>query len=109
MEEGESILNKYAFLRKINAQTSVIATANPVNGDWINMLTISDKELPFPLQMLSRFDSILVFRRTKNKKACEAFAEACSNLTNMDLELDYELLQKYIEYARSIQNVIVIF
>lgn len=107
MKEGESILNKYTFLRKINAQTSVIATANPVNGDWINSLVISDKELPFPLQLLSRFDSILVFRRTKNKKACEEFAEACSNLTNVDLESHYDFLQKYIEFARQIRNVTV--
>ena len=36
MEEGESVVNKYAFLRKINTQTTVIASANPKNGDWIN-------------------------------------------------------------------------
>ena len=43
MEEGESILNKYAFLRKINAQTSIIATANPVNGDWLNQFMIQNE------------------------------------------------------------------
>ncbi|MPZ07282.1 MAG: AAA domain-containing protein [Nitrososphaeraceae archaeon] len=106
MEEGESILNKYAFLRKINAQTSVIATANPVNGDWINNLFVDDKELPFPLQILSRFDSIIIFRRNKTKEACDAFANANSQLQNSDnIESDYTFLQKYIEFARRIVDI----
>ena len=105
MEEGESILNKYAFLRKINAQTSIIATANPVNGDWLNPFMIQNEEIPFPLQLLSRFDAVLIFRRNKTREACEEFAEARSKLTDLDFISDYGFLQKFVECARGIKNI----
>ena len=54
---------------------------------------------------MSRFDAILIFRRNKTKEACDAFAEARSNLTDLDLISNYEFLQKYVEYARGIKNI----
>jgi len=107
MEEGESILNKYAFLRKIRAKASVIATANPENGRWINDLKIDAKELPFSLALLSRFDILVIFRKPKNKAEAQAFVDGKTEYELNGVGIDPEFLQKYIEYAKRIPKVTV--
>jgi len=107
MEEGESILNKYAFLKKINAQTTVIASANPVNGDWVSDTSIQAEELPFPLQILSRFDAIIVVRRQKTKEEALEFAKMYCNRNPADLVSNNDELRKYIELTHQVRNITI--
>jgi len=108
MEEGESILNKYAFLRKIRAKASVIATANPQNGKWLNALVVDAKELPFSLPMLSRFDILVVFRKNSTKEEIQAYTTGRTDYElNNDTEPLDDFLQKFIEYATRIPNVTI--
>jgi DNA replicative helicase MCM subunit Mcm2 (Cdc46/Mcm family) len=105
MEEGESVVNKYAFLRRINTQTTVIASSNPKNGNWIDPKRVVDKELPFHIQILSRFDIIIIYRRSENKEDHLKFADRFLNINQADLTFTSEFLQKYIEIARQIIDV----
>lgn len=108
MEEGESILNKYAFLRKIRAKASVIATANPVNGKWLNDLVVDSKELPFSLPMMSRFDILVIFRKNSTKEEIDAYTGGRTDYElNDNIEPPDDFLQKYIEYATRISNVTI--
>lgn len=108
MEEGESILNKYAFLRKIRAKASVIATANPENGKWLNALVVDAKELPFSLPMLSRFDILVIFRKNSTREEIQAYTTGRTDYElNDDIAPLDDFIQKYIEYATRIPNVTI--
>jgi DNA replicative helicase MCM subunit Mcm2 (Cdc46/Mcm family) len=62
MEEGEFTINKYGRHYKIPANTSVVASANPINQKWKDPDKIDPNEIPTIEQNIQRFDIISVFR-----------------------------------------------
>ena len=103
-EEGESIVNKYAFLVDVNTKTTGAFAANPKNGDWSDSLQVTDKNLPFPPQMLNRFDIVVIVRKLTNKQSHYDYALQLSEIDYEDeSNFDYEFLSKYITVAKEIR------
>jgi hypothetical protein len=67
MEEGEFTINKYGKHYKIPANTSVVASANPINQKWKDTEKIDLNEIPTIEQNIQRFDIISVFRAPTSK------------------------------------------
>jgi DNA replicative helicase MCM subunit Mcm2 (Cdc46/Mcm family) len=107
MEEGEFTVNKFAKLRTIRSPTTIIATANPKNNRWKDRDSISLDEIPFEAIILSRFDIVLVFRDTTEEQANREFAYKKIEYDERHIHHNYNFLEKYIEYARTINLVII--
>jgi DNA replicative helicase MCM subunit Mcm2 (Cdc46/Mcm family) len=67
MEEGEFTINKYGKHYKIPANTSVVASANPINQKWKDTKRIDLNEILTIEQNIQRFDIISVFRAPTSK------------------------------------------
>jgi len=106
MEEGEFTVNKFAKLRTIKSPTTLIATANPKNNKWKDPDSISLDEIPFEAIILSRFDIVLIFRDTTEEQANREFAYKKIEYDEKHIHHNYNFLEKYIEYARTINPLI---
>ena len=106
MEEGEFTVNKFAKLRTIRSPTTIIATANPKNNRWKDQGSISLDEIPFEAIILSRFDIVLVFRDTTEEQANREFAYKKIEYDERHIYHNYNFLEKYIEYAKTISPFI---
>jgi DNA replicative helicase MCM subunit Mcm2 (Cdc46/Mcm family) len=106
MEEGEFTVNKFAKLRTISSPTTIIATANPKNNKWKDPDSISLDEVPFEAIILSRFDIVLVFRDTREEDVNREFAYRKTEYDEKHLHHNYNFLEKYIEYAKTISPLI---
>jgi DNA replicative helicase MCM subunit Mcm2 (Cdc46/Mcm family) len=63
MQEGRFTLNKYGFNASITANTSIVASANPINNTWRDPDEIQQNEFPTLTQIVHRFDFIFIFRK----------------------------------------------
>src|SRR5215212_427245 len=106
MEEGEFTVNKFAKLRTIKSPTTLIATANPKNNKWKDPDSISLDEIPFEAIILSRFDIVLIFRDTTEEQANREFAYKKTEYDERHILHNYNFLEKYIEYAKTINPLI---
>ena len=106
MEEGEFTVNKFAKLRTIKSPTTIIATANPKNNRWKDQGRISLDEIPFEAIILSRFDIVLVFRDTTEEQANREFAYKKIEYDERHIHHNYNFLEKYVEYAKTINPLI---
>jgi DNA replicative helicase MCM subunit Mcm2 (Cdc46/Mcm family) len=107
MEEGEFTVNKFAKLRTIKSPTTIIATANPKNNRWKDSDGISLEEIPFEAIILSRFDIVLIFRDTREEAVNRDFAYKKIEYDERHICHNYNFLEKYVEYARTINLVII--
>jgi DNA replicative helicase MCM subunit Mcm2 (Cdc46/Mcm family) len=107
MEEGLIPLNKFARLKNIKSPTSIIATANPRNNHWVDPNRIDSDEIPIELTKLSRFDIWLVFRDKEGVEENRRFANKKSEYDRKKIKHNYNFLQKYIEYVRTLQPEIL--
>jgi MCM P-loop domain/MCM AAA-lid domain len=106
MEEGEITVNKFAKLHTIKSSTTIIATANPKNNKWKDIETISIEEIPFEATKLSRFDMVLVFRDNLDETADRKFAYQKIQYDERHIQHNYNFLEKFVEYARSINPIL---
>lgn len=60
MQEGRFTLNKYGFNAPIVTNTSIIASANPINNTWRDPNEIQQNEFPTLTQIVHRFDFIFL-------------------------------------------------
>ncbi|MGH9974669.1 MAG: AAA family ATPase [Nitrososphaeraceae archaeon] len=103
MEEGEIIVNKFAQLREISSPTSIIASANPRNEVWMYPNEIEVEEIPFSRRILSRFDTVCVFRDVNTEEADNEYAYTKSSNIEKHVNFNCNFLQKLIEHARTIE------
>jgi DNA replicative helicase MCM subunit Mcm2 (Cdc46/Mcm family) len=106
MEEGVIVLNKFARLKSISAQTTIVATANPRNNRWANPKEISLDEIPIERTQLSRFDLILIFEDSKDIEVNRRYADEKTSYDRKRIKHNYNYLQKYIEFARTLNPAI---
>lgn len=107
MEQQTLSVAKAGIITTLNARTSILASANPINSRYDpNLPVTSNIDLPPPL--LSRFDLVYLILDKVDEKLDRQLAR---HLTNMYLEdapekvssnfvLPIELLTSYIQYAR---------
>jgi DNA replicative helicase MCM subunit Mcm2 (Cdc46/Mcm family) len=117
MEEGMKTIDSYTFHKEIEAETSVLATTNPLRGKFHND-TPSTGQIPLTMAHIDRYDLIFVFKALKDNEAkiqyakskFEIFRKYNNNNNNNNnsgkqkqTEEDYTLLRQIIKHAKSFE------
>ena len=106
-EEGQFTLNKYGFNTKINSPTVIIASTNlrEQNNEYFDLRLgkISLGQIPLQIQLLDRFDLIVVLKDNGDLEALKEYTEQKIQLQSKPLPKDDLFLQMYLEYARKIE------
>jgi len=106
MEQQSASVAKGGIVATLNARTSILAAANPVLGKYDPYKNIYENvNLPTPL--LTRFDLIFIIRdipdRVKDEKLATHILETHrSQGLVAQPPLDFEMLRKYLIYAKKI-------
>ncbi|MFH4981295.1 hypothetical protein AB6A40_008004 [Gnathostoma spinigerum] len=106
MEQQTLSIAKAGIICQLNARTSILAAANPVDSQWNRNKTIIDN-IQLPHTLLSRFDLIFLLVDPQDESYDRRLANHLVSLyyqTTVDKEnelLDMALLRDYIGYARS--------
>ena len=104
MEEGWTTINKFAFNATIAGNTSIVASANPINNTWKDKGKIDNSEFPTLTQIIHRFDLIFVFREATEPATLRAYAiereEVAKNCELRAYDGYEDFVKKYLMYAR---------
>lgn len=106
MEQQTVSIAKGGINATLNARTAILAAANPEFGSYDKYKTFKDQtNISTPL--LTRFDLIFVIRDTPNIPRDEKLAKHILDIyetgkTKDDVPLGFDLLKKYISYAKNI-------
>jgi DNA replicative helicase MCM subunit Mcm2 (Cdc46/Mcm family) len=110
MQEGQFTLNKYGFNAPISANTSIIASANPINNTWKDPENIEQNEFPTLTQIIHRFDFIFIFIENTDPGYLRDYVrrrEANAKLSSQGAFDNYDnFLRKYLMYARTFNPAI---
>merc|ERR1712142_169180 len=116
MEQQTLSIAKAGIICQLNARTSVLAAANPVESQWNKNKTIIEN-IQLPHTLLSRFDLIFLVLDPQNKDYDSRLARHLislyhkqDNIETIDpdyVKIDQSLLKDYIGYARSQINPIL--
>jgi hypothetical protein len=107
MEEGKFTINKQGVNARIKAPTTIIASANPINGIWKDDNKVDLNEIPALKPLLDRFDLLFVFRKLKDLKDIREYAYRKSELDGKRIADYYNFLRKYIMYAKTKFNPVI--
>ena len=101
MEEGKFTINKYGIHAKIEASTTIIASANPISSEWNHEDKIDLNEIPVLRQLLDRFDMLFVLRTVRKEDFIREYAYRKSEFDDR-IQPNYNAyLRKHILYAKS--------
>ncbi|KAJ8042333.1 DNA replication licensing factor mcm4-A [Holothuria leucospilota] len=109
MEQQTLSIAKAGIICSLNARTSVLAAANPVDSKWNPKKTIIDN-IQLPHTLLSRFDLIFLMLDPQDEIFDRRLANHLVSLYHQGKEdveeehMDIGLLQDYIAYARTYIN-----
>ncbi|MDO5819166.1 MAG: minichromosome maintenance protein MCM [Methanobrevibacter sp.] len=102
LEQQTVSIAKAGIMATLNTRCSVLAAANPKFGRFDRYKAVADQiDLPSPI--LSRFDLTFVIEDKPNVEKDRALAQHILKIhqsSNVDYEIEPELLRKYIAYAR---------
>ena len=103
MEQQTVTIAKANIRTQLNAQTSILAAANPKFGRFDPYELIA-KQINMPPPLISRFDQIFVLRDIPNKDKDRKLAKFILNIHkeegNYTVPIAEELFRKYIAYAK---------
>eukprot|EP00124_Ichthyophonus_hoferi_P000539 Ihof_evm17s20 gene=Ihof_evmTU17s20 len=106
MEQQTVSIAKAGIICTLNARTSILAAANPVNSAWDTKMSIIDN-LQMPPTLISRFDLIYLVVDRVDEEMDRRLASHIVSLydKNHDFEAQYhgmnlQTLMEYISYAR---------
>ena len=75
MEEGRYTINKYGINASITAPTTMILSANPINGSsWSSEDKIDVNEIPALRPITDRIDLVFIFRNHINEESLTNYA-----------------------------------
>ena len=74
MQEQSFTINKHGINARITSPTAIIASANPVNGEWSDPNMINLDEIPAMKPLIDRFDLVFVARNIRNESTLRAYA-----------------------------------
>jgi DNA replicative helicase MCM subunit Mcm2 (Cdc46/Mcm family) len=110
MQEGHFTLNKYGFNSPITANTSIVASANPINNTWKDPENIDQNEFPTLTQVTQRFDFIFIFIENTDPDYLRDYARKRDIIAKLSAAGAFDsydnFLGKYLMYARAFQPVI---
>ena len=110
MEQHTVSVAKGGIVATLNARTAVLAAANPSLGRYEPNRTVAEN-VPLPVTILSRFDLIFVLRDVPNKDADSKMSRHILEIhrrgtTPVEVQVDAELLRKYVSYAKGVKPVL---
>lgn len=108
MQERWFPFDKHGIHANIQAPTTILASANPINTSrWLDNDKIDLNEFPFLEPLKDRFDLIFPFHDKKTKEEREEFANRLSDIESKKERKqlpDYTyFLTRYIQYAKQIE------
>lgn len=115
LEQQYVSIAKAGITAKLNCRCSVLADANPKDGRWDDMKTVSE-QIGLTPPIISRFDAIFMISDKPNKSKDEAIAQHIlvghSNENEMKAEyqphFDTTFMRKYLAYAKTINPKLVV-
>ena len=103
MEQQKVTISKANVQASLNAETSVLAAANPKFGRFDPYSPIS-QQIDLPATLINRFDLIFPMRDLPNidqdTKIAKHILELQRDIESIQPEIKGELLRKYVAYAR---------
>lgn len=106
LSDQQVSVSKAGISATFKAECSLLAASNPMHGRWDRWESI-ESQVDFDPTLLTRFDLIFVVKdssdRGKNRDIARHMLKAASEDEVDEVEVDTELLRKYVSYAR--QNV----
>jgi DNA replication licensing factor MCM4 len=104
MEQQTVSIAKAGIIATLNARTSILASANPIESRYNPSLSVVEN-IQLPPTLLSRFDLIYLILDAPNADHDRRLAQHLVGLyyetpNVVQPPLDHELLRDYIEYAR---------
>jgi DNA replicative helicase MCM subunit Mcm2 (Cdc46/Mcm family) len=103
MEEGVTTITKDGLHFPIKANTTIVATTNPMGGSWKDQDNASFSEMPLLNTILDRCVQIHTFKTDNDEATNKQYAEL-KRYSRMIVP-DYAFLIKYIQYAKSITEI----
>ncbi|XP_010189755.1 PREDICTED: DNA replication licensing factor MCM4 [Mesitornis unicolor] len=109
MEQQTLSIAKAGIICQLNARTSILAAANPIESQW-NPKKTTIENIQLPHTLLSRFDLIFLMLDPRDEAYDRRLARHLVSLyyqseENMEEEyMDMAVLRDYIAYARSYVN-----
>ncbi|UJR10167.1 hypothetical protein I4U23_014383 [Adineta vaga] len=107
MEQQTLSIAKAGIICTLNARTSVLAAANPIESQWNKSKTIIDN-IQLPPTLLSRFDLIFLLLDPQDEAYDRRLAQHLASWYQYGKEgetvhdaMDTDLLRDYISYART--------
>ena len=106
MEQQTVSISKGGIIATLNARTTIIAAANPVDGVY-NPYKPLVENVNLPVTLLSRFDLILLvrdeFNEEKDRRLIEHMIKARTSGEPYRDTFDIDFLRKFIAYASKIR------
>ncbi len=106
MEQQTASVAKGGIIATLNARTSILAAANPVDGKYDPYKNILDN-VALPVPLLTRFDLVFILRDEADPGKDETIARHIMDLRAKSTfptqpSVDFDSLKKYIIYAKKI-------
>jgi replicative DNA helicase Mcm len=103
MEEGKFTINKHGINASIEATTTLIFSANPLNGSsWGHDEKIEIDEIPALKPLIDRIDLTFVFRNTKDENLIREYAILKSEFETKKIPDYSSYLIKHLEFAKKL-------
>ena len=106
MQEGKFNLLKWGKDKKIAAETTIIAVANPQDIDYANRDSISIKEIKLLPPLLDRFDQIYVALDQVDEEKDWDYSGKWYDYTRERKLHNYNFILKYLVYAQNIRPIL---
>ncbi|KAF7700528.1 Minichromosome maintenance protein 5 [Cucumispora dikerogammari] len=109
MEQGTISIAKAGISTCLNTRTAILAAANPKFGRYDKFKEFSEN-VDMETTILSRFDTIFILKDEINREKDLRMAEHVLNVhkraVNKENLLDFQLMKRYIQYARTLKPVL---
>ena len=108
MEDGRITISKASIQATLQAQTSILAAANPRNSEF-NQFDDIAHQINMPLTLISRFDCIFIMKDEVRDLKDSLIADKILNehTDNFEAcEISKDIMKKYIVYARKITPIL---
>jgi replicative DNA helicase Mcm len=110
MEQHTVSVAKGGIVATLNARTAILAAANPALGRYDAYRNVAEN-ITLPVTILSRFDLIFILKDVPEKEFDAKMSEHILELhrggaTNVESQVEPDLLRKYISYAKNVKPVL---
>lgn len=109
MEQQTISVAKAGITTRLNSRTSILAAANPIFGSWNSTEDIAE-QVQLQTTILSRFDCVFIVKDVNTAENNQRIVghildlhtgKPSMKIVNVHEDLPYEVLKRYISYARS--------